>query len=274
MEGQSRFFDETLTESQIDALNDSPPTRCFAIISWGCAATSWVSKALCSHPELFCVHALNSVWENFGAGPRLDGLQYLRLLAYYGRAYAAAGDIHGVSRQHVPMLRDKLGDKFEAVVLVREPMARLHSQISLFEQCNYRRWGELAYIDDLARAVGIDPQSLTVEQRHFIHGTNMLNAITEEKNVGTIYKSEDVTSNIDILLQLVREISGNSLGPELAWARSTIGLDPVNLHSAKKIDVHIKGHFDIWSQEIIRAVVLPEAWHEYAKLGYETPSFV
>ena len=34
-----------------------PPV--FAVISWGYAATGWLSKVLDGHPEILCVHGLN-----------------------------------------------------------------------------------------------------------------------------------------------------------------------------------------------------------------------
>ena len=107
------------------------PTQTFALISWGAAATTWLSRVLDSHPEIFCAHALNDVWHRFGDSQRwtwlgggkcLDGLRYLRILSVYGYFYRVVGDVHGVSRHEVPSLREAYGKYFNAAVLVREPI--------------------------------------------------------------------------------------------------------------------------------------------------------
>src|SRR5262245_66541884 len=71
----------------------------FAVISWGCNATTWLANTLAAHPGVLSVHCCSSVYDLFyppEACP--DDVGVLSLLQLLGRGYALAGDDHGISR--------------------------------------------------------------------------------------------------------------------------------------------------------------------------------
>ena len=75
------------------------------MISWGCAATHWLARALNSHADIFCVHAGNFSRHQYGRAPYLDGPEYLQVIGQMGCSYAAAGDVHGVNIRTIMKLR-------------------------------------------------------------------------------------------------------------------------------------------------------------------------
>jgi hypothetical protein len=237
--------------------------KLFAVVSWGCAATAWLAKALNSHPDIFCTHSGNGHWKAHGRAPDISGSELMAVLdAIADSCYLAAGDVHGLSREDVEAVRTLFGDQFNAVVLVREPMARLRSQVALFKQANYRGWAGLDYVEPLAKAAGFDPSKLTIEQMHFIHGANMLNAIIKEKSIGKIYRCEDVTSDPSYLVDILLELTGETVAFTPAWAAAAVASKKVNAHSANQTG------WNAFEARIIRSVVKTEAWEEYYSLGY------
>jgi hypothetical protein len=245
-------------------------TRAFAVLSWGAAGTKWLAKALNSSSEIFCVHSINGGMATLHDAPRRDGLGYLLLLLRNGDAYLAAGDVHGVSRQEIPTIEAKLGDLFRCAILVREPMARLRSQNALFEQHTVRPgkpWGELDYLNPLIRSLGMDDASIPYRDRLFIHGANMLNTITEEVDIGPVYRMEDLTTSVEALRALVDHLTGSVVETSADWAQTAIDLSPANVH------VKNAAPFTDRQLDIVRQVVRPEAWQLYRHLGYDVPGF-
>lgn len=254
------------SEAQAGVLTRHPPTHVFAIISWGCAATAWIARAVNSHPDIYCVHAANMFWSSLGNVPRLDGLRYLTLLGSQASFYSAAGDVHGVHRAAVPELRATLGEMFGCAVVVREPVARLRSQYRLFQEANFHGWGDLAYVDAIAESARIDPSTLSREQRHFLHGVNMLNAVVAEQQIGRIFRCEDVTSNPEALCELVGEVTRGKVACDRRWAEAAIGAKPVNAHSG---DAPLQ--LGEWEWRVLRSCVTTAAWRAYEALGYQIP---
>ena len=126
-------FVEGLTDYQQAFLKKYPYPQLFAVISWGCAATAWIAAVPNRHPDIYCVHAANSFWHVLGNCEKSDGAPYLRLIGSQGHAYTAAGGVHRVSRHLVPECRRSFGETFNAAVVVREPISRLHSQLASFQ---------------------------------------------------------------------------------------------------------------------------------------------
>jgi hypothetical protein len=259
-----------LSEDQRLFLTIYPPAQLFAVISWGCAATAWLSRVLNSQPDIFCVHAFNTYWNVLGGGEKLDGVPYLRIIGSQGHAHVAAGDVHGISRSLVPELRRTFGNRFNAAVVVREPLARLRSQLALFEeyQSLNHAWN-LSYIDGLIDRHGIVLPVNDFLHRAFIHGANMLNAILEEKAVGKIYRSEDLTNSDSILGDFITEITRGRVVPEADWLRAAVGTKRVNAHSGRSAPAP----FADWQIDAIRKVVDPHSWELHAELGYPLPQF-
>jgi hypothetical protein len=235
-------------------------TQIFAVVSWGCAATAWLAKALNSHPEVFSTHAVNYYWRKYGAADGSDLIDIIDEAA--AGVYLAAGDVHGISRERIPEIKVKYADRFRTAVLIREPVARLKSQVALFKRENYAQWGDLKYVDPLIAAAGIDPQSVTTAQRHFFHGANMLNAIIDERAVGPIFRMEDVTRNHESFLDLFRHLTADRVPFSADWGRAAVSAGGINGHRSTQIE------FGPFERKIIDSVVKPEAWHLYRELGY------
>jgi hypothetical protein len=174
---------------------------------FGCAATAWLATILNRHPDIYCVHADNLHWQVLGNYERLDGVPYLRIIGSQGHAHIAGG-IHGVSRHLVPECRRSFGNKFNAAVVVREPLVRVRSQLALYRDFEGVRAWDVEHVDQILARTGIAVGSGDYQARLFIHAANMLNAILDEGAVGKIYRSEDLTSNGDALGEFVDEITG------------------------------------------------------------------
>lgn len=239
-------------------------THVFAIVSWGCAATAWVARALNSHTDILCLHASNHVWPRGRAAAALDGVDYLAVLANLGAWYGAVGDIHGISREAVPAARAALGDGFSCAVLVRDPWARYRSQIALFERCNYEGWGALDYVRDVAAVHGDNPDTLSRVERHLIHAASCLNAIVAEAKLGPVFRCEDVTRDTRALCRLARTVTAERFSIDERWAERALAIEQVN--------THVRGNgppgHDERAQQILTRYVTPEAWDIYRRLGY------
>ena len=257
--------DDGLSPLQRAQLATMPCDRLFAVISWGAAATRWLAKTLDSHPEVLCLHAGNGAIATFGRP--IDAVEYYRALTVLGHGYRAAGDVHGVGRDDVPALRKAFGDRFQAVVLVREPIARLHSLMAHYDQLRGLDGWDLGYLDDMIETKGLtEPDG--EESRMFIHAANMLNAIVAELAVGRVYKTEDLTSSAETLAALVRELSGGDIEPTAEWLAACLRSPRVNEHARGRERV-LTG----WQRGVLKAVVSEDAWRMYAQLGYTVPSF-
>jgi hypothetical protein len=247
-----------------------PPTRMFAVISWGAAATSWLAWALNSHPDIYCVHSANQFWRAFGRAPALDGVQYMRLLGSQGYAHVAAGDVHGVNMNTIPAIRAAFGDQFRTAVVIRDPIPRLRSQFGLFHRYKDQRVYDVPYIDDLIDSLDLPVSKDDYDRKLYLHGIFMLNTIIHEMNVGPVFKCEDLTSNPRSLEELVRAVAGTDIKFVDGWAERTVTAPRRNAHGGGRSDILS----DPWLREMIIRVVKPEAWSLYEQFGYPRPSFV
>lgn len=262
-------FVEGLTEYQRAFLNKYPYPQLFAVISWGCAATSWLATVLNRHPDIYCVHAANLHWHVLGNCERLDGVPYLRIIGSQGHAHIAAGGVHGVSRHLVPECRRSFGDKFNSAVVVRDPISRVHSQLALYQDFEGLRAWNVDYLDAVLSRTGIVVAPEDYESRLFVHAANMLNAVLDERDVGKIYRSEDLTSDSQVLGEFIEEITRGKVSPSSQWLESEIRTKRVNVHSAQRS----RREFGDWQIDVIRKVVDPRAWEVYESLGYARPEF-
>ena len=264
-----------LNDLQREALTTYAAPQLFAVVTWGCAASHWVSLTLNTHPDIFCLHGGNGILKFFGQSPVLDGLEYMQLVWALGRGGKVMGDVMGVSRHHVPKLRQLFAKNFNAVVVVRDPIPRLVSQLALFNNFSHLRgglWPGMSYIDSVLESHGIALPTPDVNEQHrlFAHGVNMLNAITEEKDVGTVYRCEDLTTNAPRFRLFVEELTGGEVPIDEAWVRKSVSRPKTNSHKDKGAEVK----FNDWQLDVIRKVVKPEAWRLYEGLGYARPAFM
>lgn len=168
----------------------------FSVISWGCAATHWLARALNSHPDIFCVHAGNFSLHQYGRAPYLDGPEYLRVIGALGTSYAAAGDVHGVDIRTIDEARDAFGDQFGCAIVVREPIARLHSQLALFRANLQTRGWNVDHVQHFINRGVVLPVD-NYETRLTLHGIWMLNMIVREQATARVWRCEDLTTRAD-----------------------------------------------------------------------------
>jgi hypothetical protein len=262
-------YTEDLTNRQKAFLGKHPYPQMFAVISWGCAATRWLATVLNRHPDVYCVHAANIHWNVLGNCERLDGVPYLRVIGSQGYTHIAAGEVHGVSRHLVPECRRIFGEKFNAAVVVREPIARLRSQLALYEDAKGVRMWNIDYLDAILSRTGIVVAPEDYKSRLFVHATNMLTAILDERDVGRIYRSEDLTSNSEVLGEFVEEITLGKISPAAEWLQSAMETRKVNVHAGQCP----RRELSDWEIDVIRKVVDPRVWEMYESLGYTRPEF-
>jgi len=261
---------DLLTDEQLAFLECyPPPPQLFAVVTWGCAATSWLAHVLNSHPDIYCAHAANVFWSKLGNIPQLDGLKYLRIIGSQGYCYKAAGDVHGVSREAVKEVRAVLGDDFSCAVVIREPIARLHSQVALFARFKGLPLWNVDYLNHVIGRLSLPDPSY--ETRLFVHGVNMLNSVVQERHVAPIYRSEDLTANPAILREFAELVTGGKVKFTDNWAEEMISRPSLNPHRTPEQKVK---DFADWQIDVIRSVVDPEAWRIYSEFGYEVPGFV
>lgn len=241
----------------------------FYVVSWGCAATAWLARVLNQHPDIYCVHAANHHWHVLGNCEKVDGALYLQIVGSQGHAHLAAGGVHGMSRHLVPECRRIFGKQFNAAVVVREPLSRIRSQISLNRDFEGVQTLDLYYLDALLERTGTVIKPGDYESRLFVHAANMLNAVLEERGAGRIYRSEDLTSNRDVLGEFVEEITRGKVSPDSEWLKAALETKKVNVHAGRYPPLEL----DDWQVDVIRRVVDPLAWDIYESLGYVRPEF-
>lgn len=245
-------------------------TRLFSVVSWGCAATHWLAKVLNSHPEILCLHQGN--WAFQEDNPEVTNQGYLEALLNMAKGYAAVGDVHGLPRHEINAARQKYGDHFQAVVLVREPLSRIRSQLAHFETMRGRGRDvlyNLDYIYPVAEAKGLSDLRGDSYRTMFVHGANMLNAIQEEVSVGTIHKCEDVTTDHQALARLIDEISGLTVPLTEEWLIQATSMDRIMRHQSGE-----DPFWGEWEIEALSKIVDPESWDLYVSLGYPKPAFI
>jgi hypothetical protein len=266
----SEAYFEDLSEYQARFLRHYPCPQLFSIISWGCAATAWTAAVLSRHPGIYCAHAANDTWHCLGGCERLDGVRYLRVIGSQACSYVAAGDVHGVSRHHIPELRRAFDDQFNAAVIIRDPMPRFHSQLALLEQYGgYQGW-DLGYLDALIERTGVRLPSESYACRFVVHAANMLNAVVEEIEVGRVFRSEDLTRDAGVLGDLVDEITRGKVRPGAQWLEDAIVTPQMNTHT----DRQRRTGLEDWEIDVIRRVVSAKAWDLYRQFGYRAPDFL
>ncbi len=84
----------------------------FSVVSWGCAATHWLAHALNTHQD-FLRPCRKYDMEYFRLCTKIDGVRYMRLVGPLGYGHPAAGNVHGVSRDQIPLLRQEFGKRYE-----------------------------------------------------------------------------------------------------------------------------------------------------------------
>jgi len=249
----------------------------FAIITWGSTATSWISKVLNHHPEIFCVHELASIlsqsklfssndfWDKF------DPIDFIKIIARLGGKFTVRGDVHSLRPDYIPSLKEFFGKKFSSVVIEREPISRLKSTISNFNYKLPHQFYDIEYVDKIISRKKIDLPKFDYEHKLFVHGVNLLNTIEQEvnNNCGKMFRMEDLISDTKYLKSLVEEISSGELSADDELLYKMIKTPPTNIRASKE-----EIEFENWQIDVIKKVVDEKAWELYSELGYDKPNFL
>jgi len=124
----------------------------FAIVTWGCSGSTWLAKVLNSHNEIFCLHCYNQHLSYVVNNSYLNGISYLKSIAVTATGYKLAGDVHGINREELPLIREFFGEKFRDAVLVRDPLSRLKSMIFCLEKLK-GGFSDYSYITNIIKTV-------------------------------------------------------------------------------------------------------------------------
>lgn len=235
----------------------------FAIVTWGATASGWLARALNSHHSIYCSHNGRLPAQAI-AGESVDAVRYMKMLSHMGYHYPIIGDVHGVMLGELPSLYEQFGDRLRSAVVVREPIARFRSQLSLFHEYEFDHWGDLSYLRPMLDKKGVEFDTLNASQKHYLHGANLLNNIVEETEVGPIFRMEDLTTNTESLLELANHVAHRELDFAETWSQNAIQVPRLNRHKSPAVDERL-------ARESARICVKPEAWNLYAKLGYQIP---
>ncbi len=156
--------------------------------------------------------------------------------------------------------------------MVREPIARLYSQIALFKANLHTRAWNVDYVQQFIEQ-GVALPVDNYENRLTLHGISMLNSIVAEQATARVWRCEDLTTKADALAEFASEITGGCIPIDLSWASAAVGSPRVEQHAGS--DRHA-GHrrLEDWQIDAIRKIVSPRAWDHYAQLGYAAPDFL
>jgi len=122
--------------------HDRPP-RLFSIISWGCAATYWLTKVLTAHPEVLCLHNLRNQLSVVTGNAPLDEISYMKLIDYQGAPFRLSGDCHGIPLASVRKVTEHFGERFRAVVVTRHPVSRFLSATVMLKKQSVENYGDV-----------------------------------------------------------------------------------------------------------------------------------
>jgi len=255
----------------------------FAIITWGSTATSWISKILNHHPEIFCVHELalvleqsklfssNDFWDKF------DPIDYMKIVARTSH-HDVKGDVHSFRPEHIPQLKEYFGKNFTSVVIEREPISRLKSTMVMHNSQiskGYKFFDTRLVNYTILREKKIQLPKSNYKNKLFVKAVNALNTIEDETdyNCGTMYRMEDLISDPKHLRSLIEEISSGRLDKDDDYAddllNKMIKTPPANIRASKE-----EIEFEDWQIDVIKKVVNEKAWKLYSELGYDKPSFI
>ena len=274
--GQETASEETpayligLPKEEIAACRQTPVRQVFAVVTWGCSASHWLSAMLNTHPDIFCVHDANSLWRRLGRAPQLNGTEYLRIIGLQGVACAAAGDVHGVGLHTLPQLRQDFGDHFQAAVVVREPLPRLRSQLALYGNNSWTGHWDIEYVYKFIRQ-GVRLPADTYENRLVLHAIANLNCIIAEHAAAQVWRTEDLTADGEKLGAFIDHITRGAVRPDTAWTSNAVARPKLTSHTSRRPSDEA---FEDWQIDAIRRIVHPRAWDLYAELGYTRPAFL
>ena len=250
-----------LLDELIKDIYPNPPL--FSVISWGNAATHWLATTLNDIPGIFALHSANTALRRL-VSANLDDVTYMKFVGEIASGSRAAGDVHGIDRYSVELLKSEFGDNIRFCVLVRDPIPRLRSQLAHYERLQFLPRSDISYLSKMYPELETIIPEKTYENYLFAHACNMLNALVDEVKVGPIFRMEDIVSSAADLQKMVHFIS-HGMTVELELLERLQKSSRSNSRSHK-----FAGRFTPWHLECLDYVVASEVRKMYADLGYTT----
>lgn len=249
-------------EELIREIYPSPPL--FAVISWGNAATHWLTRTLNELPGMFALHSSVQTLRRL-VSANVDDVTYMKLIGEFASGCRAAGDVHGIDRYSVERLKAEFGENIRCCVLVRDPIPRLKSQLAHFERMEFLPHSDVSYLLKLYPDLDTIIPEKTYENYAFAHACNMLNAIADEMKVGPIFRMEDIVASPTGLQKMV-EFIGHGMTVELELLESLQQSGKSNSRSHKS-----PRSFAPWQQECLDYIVPSAVRSMYADFDYTSP---
>jgi len=251
--------------------HDRPP-RLFSIISWGCAATYWLTKVLTAHPEVLCLHNLRNQLSVVTGNAPLDEISYMKLIDYQGAPFRLSGDCHGIPLASVRKVTEHFGERFRAVVVTRHPVSRFLSATVMLKKQSVENYGDVfqTFLKQLDKK--IMKSFKKNDELYLVRIMQMINRVTHEKEVGNIYPMEKLTKDMSELQNILSYLSDGELSFTEEMLESTFD-GPVNVHrkTKKKKDPEFifNNDFSSLQKELFSSLISPQARVVYEDLGYD-----
>lgn len=278
----------------------------FLITSSGQMGTFWLASQLNKHPDIFCSHSYDRpAWGAEGAplrGEEGERQRYIikeflakmplkKFFAENARVSfkSYVGNVHAYKIDRALELREK--EKLfnvKIVNLIRHPITRINSLVN----CIHNEWYDYGYVDHLAfvpklyidqgRKViqdclprMVDEFDDSLQKQFFIVSALLekrtaLELAIAEKHAIPSFRYEDITSSKEILTQLVKEVSDETLIKNYDWISNDVTYKKLNSHSqsAYQSTQAIFDGWEPWKKEIYRYIASDNIFNVYKQDYY------
>ncbi len=238
--------------------------RLFAVVSWGAAATHWLTRVLNAHPQVLCFHHLMTSLNNVKP-LQMNPMEYMEFLAHAGAGYQLAGDVHGIPLDSLEDLKKQWGRQFRFAIITRHPVSRVRSAYNLWN--NYLLEKPSASLTELTGEGG-SPESTQSSSKEniFKHFATMVNQVVDEIVIMEPFQMERLTTDFGEINRLLDHLSNG----ELQFDRSDGLMDKGPGHR-KKNDTPRESFDDMpkWQRDMFIEKLSPEARKVYENLGYD-----
>ncbi len=247
--------------------------RLFAVISWGHAATFWLSKMLNAHQEVFCVHDIKHQWSQVTNSEKLnDDILYMKVLEKAGLGCRLSGDCHGVNRERIDDIKEVYGERFRSVVIVRHPIPRILSYLSHAEKKGIDNYNlDFEHIEN-SLDDRLKGRLNTKKQLFFVHVMDCVNIIKYEADLGPLFTMERLTKDTGELNNLLRYLSNGELEfkPAMLEGAFSKQINPHQKCSDHHISVkEIYESLPEWQKKAFSYLLNPTSNQLYQDLGYD-----
>jgi hypothetical protein len=288
------------------ALSDISKRRVFALTSWGAAGMLWIAKCLNLHRDLRAfMHMRDSLGQL--AGSSVTATQYLQLIGTLSSHYEVCGSVFGISPHEFSELEGNL-PLFKGAHLIGPPILRYAGSLAYSRNVG-RHWNHQHFLDlwGLKRGERLSEMLLEIlgEDGDHVPAHYMVHVINNVTvpHAAPFFRLERLMTEDEEWETFVGYISGGTITdfghswhqlrgklisiaqehePFRAIAREAVDRSSrrgFNRRRSRGDAAGFNASFEVWNlmpsttQEVISAMLTPEARQAYANLGYDL-SFV